>query len=104
MTYISDHLPSGLISFSVVGPFLFLLQNPFPGGSILQSKFTNDPAELVYVHFSNRIRWMPHKEQKRMEPARKNNNGNDFRFKEQKQIISKLSVRNQTANDTVLHS
>lgn len=80
MTYISDHLPSGLISFSVVGPFLFLLQNPFPGGSVLQSKFTNDPAELVYVHFPNRIRWMSHKEQKGMEPVRKNNNGNDFGF------------------------
>lgn len=86
-TYIGDHLPSGLISLPVVGPFLFLLQNPFPGGAVLQGKFTNDPAELVYVHFPDRIRRMPHKKQKGMEPARKNNRANDFSFKEQKLII-----------------
>lgn len=71
-TYIGDHLPSGLISLSVVGPFLFLLQNPFPGGAILQCKLANDPAEFVYVHFPNCIRRVTHEEQKGMEPAMKN--------------------------------
>lgn len=95
-THISDHLPSGLISFSVVGPFLFLLQNPLPGGTVLQGKFTDDPAELVYVHLPNCIRWMTHKEQKGMESAVKNNSGHDFSFKEQRPIVWKLSVRNHS--------
>lgn len=103
-TYIGDHLPSGLISLSVVGSFLFLLQNPLPGGAVLQCKLTDDPAEFVYIHLPNCIRWMPHKEQKGMEPERKNNNGNDASFKEQKSIVWKLSLRNQSAQDTVLHS
>lgn len=75
-TYISDHLPSGLISFSVVGPFLFLLQNPLPGCPIFQCKFTDDPAELVYIHFPYCIRRMAHKEQKGMEPAMRTKTGN----------------------------
>lgn len=87
-TYVGDHLPSGLISLSVIGPLLFLLQNPFPGRAILECKFADDPAELVDVHLSNCIGGMAHKEQKGVKSAGKNNSdGSEFTFEEPKLLV-----------------
>lgn len=60
-TYICYHFPSGLVSFPVVSSFLFLLQDSFPGGAVLQSKLTNNLAELIDVDFTYRIGRMAHK-------------------------------------------
>lgn len=49
IAHLRYHLPSGLIAFSVIGFLLELLYHSFPGGSVLESKFRDNPAELVWL-------------------------------------------------------
>lgn len=46
-TNLRNHLSSRLISLSVIGLFLELLNDSLPRCSVLEGEFRNDPAELV---------------------------------------------------------
>lgn len=66
-----DHFPSGLVAFTVVGAFLFLLQNTVSGGSVLQCKLTEDLTEPVNADVSHTVSRMTEEQQERVEPRRK---------------------------------
>lgn len=66
--HVHDHLPAGLVAFSVVGPFLLLLQHAVPGRAVLQGKLAEDLAEPVHADLSHAVGRMPEEQQERVEP------------------------------------
>lgn len=68
-TYVCDHLPSGLVPLSVVGPLQFLLEHTLSGGTVLQGKFTQDFAEAVNGDLARRIHRVAQEQEKGVEPA-----------------------------------
>lgn len=69
-TYICDHLASGLVPLSVVGPFLFLLQDALAGGTVLQRKLAQNLTEAVHTHVAHGVRRVAQEQQEGMEPGR----------------------------------
>lgn len=88
-THICDHLSSGLVPLSVVGPLLFLLQDAFPRGPVLQGKLTEDLTEAVDADLPHSVRWMAQEQQEGMEPARR---------REKNMMTSHCSLRCQTSH------
>lgn len=67
---VHDHLPSGLVAFSVVGSFLFLLQHAVARGPVLQRKLAEDFTEPVDADVSHAVGRMTEVQQERVEPGR----------------------------------
>lgn len=67
--YLSDHLASGLGSFSVSGSFPFEGEDSFSGGAILQSELTDDPTETGDFNVSDRGGRLTQEQQEGVEPA-----------------------------------
>lgn len=67
--YVCYHFPPGLVSFSVVGPLLFLLQHAFSRCPVLQGELTQDLAEAMDANLSYSVDRMPQEQQKSVEPA-----------------------------------
>lgn len=73
---VHDHLPSGLVAFTVVGSFLFLLQHAVSGGSVLQRKLAEDFTEPVDADLSHAVGRMTEEQQERMKPRRRKRTSN----------------------------
>lgn len=74
---IHDHLSSSLVAFTVVGPFLFLLQHAVSGGSILKRKLAEDLTEPVNTDLSHAVGGVTQEQQERMEPGGRGRRGGD---------------------------
>lgn len=68
-TYICYHFPPGLVSLSVVGPLLFLLQHALSRCAILQGKLAQDFTEAMNADLADGVYRMAEEQQKRMKPA-----------------------------------
>lgn len=66
-----DHLSSRLVAFTVVGPFLPLLQHAVSGGAVLQGKLADDFTEPVDTDLPHTVGRMPEVQQEWMEPGKK---------------------------------
>lgn len=60
---INDHLSSGLVAFTVISPFLFLLKNALSGGPVLQSELTEDFTEPVHADLPHAVGRMTEEQQ-----------------------------------------
>lgn len=60
---VHDHLPSGLVAFTVVSSFLFLLQHTISGGPVLQCKLTEDFTEPMDADLSHAVGRMTKEQQ-----------------------------------------
>lgn len=67
---VHDHLSPGLVAFSVVGSFLFLLQHTVARGPVLQRKLAEDFTEPVDADVPHAVGRMTEVQQERVEPGR----------------------------------
>ncbi len=61
---VCDHLSSGLVSLSVNGTLLFLLEDAFASGAVLQSKLAEDFTEPSHADLTNAVRRVTQEQQK----------------------------------------
>ncbi len=66
---VCDHLSSGLVSLSVIGALLFLLEDALTSGAVLQSELAEDFTEPSHADLSNAVRRVTQEQQKRVKPA-----------------------------------
>ncbi len=66
---VCDHLSSSLVSLSVNGTLLFLLEDAFASGAVLQSELTEDFTEPSHADLTNAVRRVTQEQQKRVKPA-----------------------------------
>lgn len=67
--HLCDHASPGLVTLTVRGPLLLLLQHPFPASAVLKCKLAQCVAKLHDAHLTGCLCRVAQVEQEGMEPG-----------------------------------